>query len=691
MIRLLPILLLFSASFAFTQSDLADFLSAPFPTHLTADRAGRQLVWVFNDQGVRNIFLATSPDFAARPLTTYTADDGMDIGDLQFSPDGRRLYFVRGNAPNRQGEPANPALLPTSTERVIWTIRLDSQEADPRRLATGTNPLPTPDGQRVAFFSGGEVKLATWRDDSLSTKTLFRTRGGLGQLRWSPDGRKLAFVSRRGDHAFVGWYDLDKEQVFLPDTGLDHDGHPAWSPDGRYLAYLRAPNIYRRLPFTPVREGPSWSIRRIDVQTQTVNEVWQAPAGRGSIFFDDLPTEDNLLWWTATDELVFPYEGNGWQQLYAYSLKDQKLRHLTPGEGEVENVRLAEDGKTIYYATNIGDIHRRHLWRLSLTGGQAEQLTQGEGAEWSPVAVQGGLALLQAAAARPAWPALLRNGQLRALAQDRFPASFPDNLVKPQVINIAATDGMEVPAQLFLPPNYRADRQYPALIFLHGGSRRQMLPVFHYGLYYSHAYALNQYFASRGYIVLSLNYRSGIGYGLDFREADRYGAAGASEVRDLIGAGLYLRNRPDIADDKIALWGGSYGGYLTAHGLAQASDLFACGVDIHGVHDWNTEIPTFAAWYDPANQPEVAALARASSPEHFLAGWRSPVLLIHGDDDRNVPFNETVRLAELLRRQGVYFEELVLPDEVHSFLLHRNWVKAYQATFDFIDRMLKKS
>ena len=185
-----------------------------------------------------------------------------------------------------------------------------------------------------------------------------------------------------------------------------------------------------------------------------------------------------------------------------------------------------------------------------------------------------------------------------------------------------------------------------------------------------------------------INYRSGIGYGTDFREADNYGITGASEVKDLIGIGLYLASRADVDSEKIALWGGSYGGYLTAHGLARRSDLFAVGVDIHGVHNWNTELPTFARWYNQSHYPEIAELAFKSSPEAYLDGWKSPVLLIHGDDDRNVPFSETVVLSEQLRDRGVYFEQLVFPDEVHGFLLHQNWVDALEATYEFINRYI---
>ena len=120
-----------------------------------------------------------------------------------------------------------------------------------------------------------------------------------------------------------------------------------------------------------------------------------------------------------------------------------------------------------------------------------------------------------------------------------------------------------------------------------------MLLGFHHIDYYHYAYALNQYLASQGYIVLSVNYRSGTGYGLKFREALNYGAGGNSEFNDVLGAGLFLQNHPNVDSTKIGLWGGSYGGYLTAMGLARASDMFAAGVDIHGVMNWNVIIKNF--------------------------------------------------------------------------------------------------
>jgi dipeptidyl aminopeptidase/acylaminoacyl peptidase len=243
-----------------------------------------------------------------------------------------------------------------------------------------------------------------------------------------------------------------------------------------------------------------------------------------------------------------------------------------------------------------------------------------------------------------------------------------------------------VHGQLFLPTG---GGKHAAVVFFHGGSRRQMLLGWHYMLYYNQAYGFNQYLASKGYVVLSVNYRSGIGYGSDFREAPHFGATGASEFNDVLGASTYLRGRADVDPARIGVWGGSYGGYLTALALARASDKFAAGVDLHGVHDWNLEIVSTAPARDREKRREIERVAFESSPLASVSTWRSPVLLVHGDDDRTVAFAQTVQLAEALRKQGVPFEQLILPDEIHDFLVHADWLAAFHAADEFLARYLK--
>jgi dipeptidyl aminopeptidase/acylaminoacyl peptidase len=377
--------------------------------------------------------------------------------------------------------------------------------------------------------------------------------------------------------------------------------------------------------------------------------------------------------------------------LYAINATGGDAKELTPGNGEVEHVSLSLDKKSLLIVGNISDIDRRHIWRVTVDG-KAQPLTTGIGIEWSEAETINGIACLRSDATTAAWPHWVdKSGKQKMLAQELFPKDFPKNLlVTPQAVEITAKDGMKVPGQIFLPKNMKAGEKHPAIIFFHGGSRRQMLLGFNYGQYYHNAYAMNQYLASLGYIVLSLNYRSGIGYGLDFREALLYGAEGASEYNDVVGAGQYLQQRTDVDSKRIGLWGGSYGGYLTAMGLARNSDMFAVGVDIHGVHDWNPVIKNFAPSYDPVKLADISKKAFESSPLNFIDGWKSPVLLVHGDDDRNVPFNETVTLVEALRKQHVYFEQLIFPDEVHFFLLHDSWVKTYKRGADFFQQEFNK-
>jgi len=281
---------------------------------------------------------------------------------------------------------------------------------------------------------------------------------------------------------------------------------------------------------------------------------------------------------------------------------------------------------------------------------------------------------------------LAEGGKEQAIAPDSIPKDFPAaSLVIPQQVIFKSGDGWEIHGQLFLPAP-KASGKMPAVIFMHGGPIRQMLLGWHYLYYYHNAYGMNQYLASRGYAVLSVNYRSGIGYGRRFREAPGRGPRGAAEYQDIVAAGNYLRGRVDIDPARIGLWGGSYGGYLTALGLARNSDMFAAGVDLHGVHDWSTR--RFRTWAG-TESADVVKKAWESSPVTSVDKWKSPVLLIQGDDDRNVDFSQTVDLAQRLRAQKVELELMVLPDEVHDFLLHRHWLAVYKAAADFFGRRLK--
>ncbi len=333
------------------------------------------------------------------------------------------------------------------------------------------------------------------------------------------------------------------------------------------------------------------------------------------------------------------------------------------------------------------------IWAsVPVQGGETQALTEGAGIETHPAPLAGGaVAFRKAGPTSPTRIALLRDDGDVSFISEAPPPEFPSReLVTPQQVTFESTDGFTVHGQLFSPPNIEEGDARPALIFMHGGPIRQMLLGWHYRGYYANAYAMNQYLASQGYVVLAVNFRAGIGYGQTFRLVPDHGPRGASEYNDILAAAGFLKTLPTVDGEKIGLWGGSYGGLLTAQGLARDSDIFAAGVDLHGVHDWSLDFPNAPGRYWGL-KPDEMELAHASSPIADIDTWRSPVLFIHGDDDRNVVFWETTDLAMRLDEKGVHWEALVIPDDVHGFYRHASWLQAYSATAEFFDRMLKNA
>ena len=396
---------------------------------------------------------------------------------------------------------------------------------------------------------------------------------------------------------------------------------------------------------------------------------------------------DRVLMWTRGDRIVFPWEKTGWIHLYAVpGSGGEPIEVTTGGAFEVFNTALSPDRGRIVYSANGADTDRWHLFEASLSTGGVRELTGGRGIEDYPVIdSDGGVVALHSTARDPLRPVEVADSRMTDLAPSMIPADFPTaSLVEPQAVTFAASDGMAIHGQLFLPPPGRR-KPSPAVLFFHGGPVRQMLLGWHPMDAYSYMYGMNQYLADEGYVVLSVNYRGGIGYGLNYREAAGFGPSGASEANDIRGAALYLKGRADVDPARVGIWGGSYGGLMTALGLARDSDLLAAGVDYAGVEDWRPLLPPGSLVTAPKG---TEALAYSSSAISSIATWKSPVLVVQADDDRNVPFAQSVELVEALRGQNVDVEQVVLPDEIHDLLRGRSWLTLFHSTDDFFGRKL---
>jgi len=717
------------------------FLSPASPLEVTSARKADRVAWMTYDRGLRNVYTAAAPDFRPVRLTRFLEDDGTDLTNVSLSDDGSLAVFVRGSAPNRVGWIANPSHDPAGSERTIWAVRTTGGAAWRVTAMDGGAPALSPDGRFVLYVKDGQIYRGrvtpSAAPDSLDRgqKPFIKAWGRQSSPRWSPDGSKVAFVSDRTNHSFIAIYDSKTRSVSYMAPSVDFDAAPTWSPDGKQIAFTRRPgtpfgaqtqegqggignppgpggsgaasrnvcppgaanpfgpgggqrNQASDAPARPLipglcratfAGGHTLAVMVADVAKATARELWHNAPNDSTI-----PNIQRMMW--GSDRILFPTLAlnDEWERIYSLDANAQMAKPvlLTTTNGLIEDATsaaLSQDGKTLFYCTNATDIERRHIWSVPVSGGTPKRISEGDGIETYPQPLASGrqVAVLYFDVNTPASIGLVPadGGKARTI----FPtlaASFPKaDHVTPQIVKTKAADGIESSNQLFLPKDLKPGERRPAIVFVHGGPSRQMLPGYHYMQFYHWSYAVNQWLANQGYVVLSVNYRSGIGYGRSFRQAANTNARGNSEYQDVLAAGKYLQTRADVDPARVGIWGLSYGGLLTSQALARNSDIFVAGADLAGVHLYGASLDT-------------ASMSYKSSAISAIDTWKSPVFLVHGDDDRNVDFAQTVGLVQLLRARGIYYELEVVPDDLHESMLHRNWIGTFGRMGDFLKRFV---
>jgi dipeptidyl aminopeptidase/acylaminoacyl peptidase len=670
---------------------LDDVMQAPFASDMVAAPTGTAVAWVFNAKGCSNIWVADPSHGAkARQITPYTEDDGFDLGELAWSPDTKSIAFTRG----QELEAETPTNVNNSPQgampKEVWVVATDG--GMPHKVGAGNLPSFSPDGSRLLFVDKKRILTVAASGDG-DAQPLLIDQGTVDSLTWAPDGKRLAFVSHRDNHSLIGVYDFVDQTIVWLSPSLDYDSSPAFSPDGMRIAFVR---VLAEKPhdFFSERSGRPWSIWTADARTGQGRRVWIADAGPGSVFHTTTSANNDTssttsLFWTHHDDLVFPWEKSGWLHLYAVPVQGGAARALTAGKFEVTHFVFSQDRKRLVYSSTQDDTDRMHIWTVDAEHGSAVRTAQSHAIEDFPqIGADGTLFALQSDGNQPLQPvALSAGGQWRRLAPEAIPSSFPTSkLVMPQAMTFMAKDGQETHAQLFL-PRETTSKPHPAILFFHGGPQRQMLLGFDPKRTYSWIYAFNQYLVAEGYIVLSVNYRGGTGYGLDYREAANLGPGGGSELNDLLGAIAYLQGRHDVDSHRLGVWGGSYGGFMTALGLARASDALAAGVDYSGIHNWSTYLSSVG---EPIDGRDANRQAVESSPIATIDQWHSPVLVVQADDDRVVPPQQAAELIEGLRSHNIEHDVIMIPNEIHDLARYSSWMMLFNAADVYFDRQLNK-
>jgi dipeptidyl aminopeptidase/acylaminoacyl peptidase len=675
----LSILFVISISTRAQQFSMEQVTAYPFPSELTSASKASKIAVAINKKGLRNVFVAEGPSYSLRQLTGYTRDDGQELTSLSVSANGKWVVYVRGgeHSGNRnRSVVVNPTHDPVIPKIEIWVVPFAGGK--PRLLSEGDYPVISPNSNKVVFIKENQIWWAAI--DGLTPPVLVsNTRGEPGSLQWSPDGSKFAFVCDREDHSFIGVYTGPKSPVTWLEPSFMKDASPRWSPDSKRIAFIRTPASDRsmrpggnpatassapsRPPQAPNSQHMPWEIWTADISTGKGSQLWKAPETlRGSI-----PTTDGgtNLHWMAGGKIVFVSYHDGWPHIYSISDAGGEPVLLTPGNFMVEHLQPSADGKFIFCSVNTGadtalDIDRRHIASVSIDKPGMELLTNGTGIETYPVQSGDGqsLAFFSATARQPVLPAVmdLSSKKIKLIGESMLDKDFPlKEMIVPKQIIYQSPDSVVVHAQLFM-PNGGAGKK-PAIVYVHGGPQRQMLLGWHHMDYYSIDYALNQYLASMGYVVLSINFRLGVGYGYELHKPIKQGA----NYIDVKAGADWLASQSWVDSNKIMIYGGSHGGGLVATALARNSDRFKAGVLIHG------------------------------GTQENMDKWKSPVLVIHGDDDRNVDYNAGVLLIKQFGEKKIPFEYLSIPDDSHHWMRYFNVLKVNRAVAEFLDKQIKKT
>lgn len=630
-------------------------------------------------RGMRNIsillaacgLLAGSLHAQGRRLTLDDLVSVEAIGETVLSPDGKTWAMTR-----------NGQIVLMSAEGG-WPVTVTSTTGGKSGLSW------SPDGRSIAFASQGGIWVVSANGGAPRRLTNATPGGGDPRSasdrapQWSPKGKWILFeTGRRGRDSLMVVSDDGMVNAYLSQSSADEEAG-AWSPDGTRISYTERPKDYFSGKLNVVKFDPA-SGRAADPAT-----LYTAKTDRGGGW-----SVRKAAWSPDSKSLAVILQDSGWDNVYLIPAAGGAPKAITQGNWEDENPEFSPDGKSIALVSNRGTPEFRSIWIQPVDGGPARLLPRlkDDGVEsapiWSPDGTRiyfhrsspGSSSDLLSASAVMNPP---RDAVIKQITQST-PLNFSDGIV-PEIVHFKSKDGLDIAAILYKPRNVRAGAKSPAVLWIHGGPEAQ--DTFRFD-------AWAQYLAQSGYVVLEPNYRGSTGYGEKFRNMN-VEDSGGGEMDDVAAGAQYLVAQGIADPKKLAIGGGSHGGTMVAYAVTKYPDLFAAAMELFGVVDRatfneRTNRNSAVRWMmkmggSPEEKPEVYRKANALLQIDKI---KTPLLVMHGENDPQVPPYESAQFVRALKEHGKVVYYFTYPNELHGFSQREHRLDAWRRELAFLEKYI---
>ena len=583
-------------------------------------------------------------------------------------------------------------------------------------------PTWSPDGKSIAFISNMSGRNNLW---VVPAEGGFPTQLTVSDQRqtsptWSPDGKWIAYQSD---------YDGDEQwDIFLvsPKTGqvvnitqtreIAETG-PAWSPDGRYLAYEVKPKTSAAVEID-IYDMVMREVKHLTTNTaqdkRNANPIWskdgkyivytqeQAKGTDSNVFVADVATaRSGLLTPHEGEELYFANDiapdgkralltsnaANGYENVALADVATKKISWLTKDKWETRAHEFSPDGKHVTFSANVDG--NEDIYLYDLASGKSTSLPIPKGVN-EPA---GGHSAFSADGSRllyyhngptapgDLWVYHLASGKSQQITHSLVGGIRSEDMVEPYLVHYPSRDGKwTISAFLYVPFNMARNGQNAAIVYIHGGPTAQTMNSFN---------RFVQFAANQGYMVLAPNYRGSTGYGKEFQQANLFDMGGG-DLQDVLAGVDWIKQTGHLDPKKIAVMGGSYGGYLSMMAVTKAPEVWAAGVPIVPFVNWFTEIENedpvlregdLATMGDPVKNK---ALYEERSPINFIDQIKTPLLLLAGGHDPRCPKSETQQVVDAIKKRGGTVDYKIYDNEGHGFTRVENQIDAYKRVADFL-------